>query len=107
MIGDPYTYMYTWFNQDVLCNSTAHAMINVCPASKTFFRHSRPLVKIKIVRMSNEKDMKELSKLLGGMNMPPGALALNFAVWTGRNEQDDARFKFKPHSSGRRLRTPF
>jgi hypothetical protein len=51
---------------------------------------SRPLVKIKIVRMSNEKDMKELSKLLGGMNMPPGALALNFAVWTGRNEQDDA-----------------
>ncbi len=77
------------------------------PSSNSFFRHSRPLVKIKIVRMSNEKDMKELSKLLGGMNMPPGALALNFAVWTGRNEQDDARFKFKPHSSGRRLRTPF
>jgi len=68
---------------------------------------SRPLVKIKIVRMSNEKDMKELSKLLGGMNMPPGALALNFAVWTGRKEQDDASSNSFPHSSGRRLRTPF
>jgi hypothetical protein len=57
--------------------------------------------------MSNEKDMKELSKLLGGMNMPPGALALNFAVWTGRKEQDDASSNSFPHSSGRRLRTPF